>query len=692
MRFSPKQLISVFPWREVLLSLPAVAIYGLALHYYWLFVSDDAYISFRYAEHLATGRGLEWNPGYRVEGYTNFLWVVLIAGLRFFGVPAPVGARALSWVVAGMTVLLIVLFARRQRAANPSWTLLALAPLPLVLIFPYQFWTSLRLETPLFGALLLLSTFLFVREEERQQGRRWPSALAYLALALTRPEGAIFVAVPGIYLLSRVRGLASLRQIFRRRRFWLAVYIGGMLAYHLWRVIYFGELMPNTYHAKVSGDDLLGRGAGYALAFITQRPYHLVLLIGMLLLAGAASRAGVLLLAKVATLVAVVIFEGGDWMREWRLLMPATPLMVAGLAAAAQRFAGGRRTTVRISTAAGILVLCLGIQNSMGTPWSEWRKALKGQRRSVLVNLEGELTSVSSQVGRWLRGQPPRGALIAVNHAGAVPYYSDLPTIDMAGLSDKHIARVPGARHKKWDPAYVLAKKPVFIVLNTRVEPTGGIYYPGYWRGETLLVEHPAFQRHYRPVRKYWSWRHQDLAFRNRAGFNTSYIMVYRRVDRYRKVGECLDFEGGTYRGWTVEGEAFGEAPASGAVGHQRVQGFTGAYLANSYPSSDKPAGLLRSRPMILRGDRIEFLVGGAADPAKAGVRLKVDNRIVLQANGRNDGKLRMAVWDVSAMLGKTAVLEVYDNGRGPWGHILADDFCQFDVLPEKPASATRKP
>ena len=681
-RFSPQKLLSLLPWRELLLSLPGLVIFYLALHYYWDFVSDDAYISFRYAEHLATGRGLEWNPDYRVEGYTNFLWVVLIALLRVFGAAAPDGARALAWLAGGATMLLIVLIARREQKARPSWTLLALAPIPLALTFPYQYWTSLRLETPLFAMLMLLATYLFVREEDNEEGRQWPSALAYLALALTRPEGAAFIAVPGIYLLSRVRPLTLFTGVFRQRRSWLAVYFGGLLGYHLWRVLYFGDIFPNTYYAKVSGSDLLTRGSDYVLRFAAERPYQLVLAIGVLLLAGAASRMGLLLLGKVALLVTVVIFEGGDWMREWRLLMPVTPLLVAGLGAAAQRFAASRELPVRLSTVAGVVVLCLGIQSSMGTPRREWPDILEGKHRSVLINLEGELTRVSKEVGLWLRAQPPRGALIAVNHAGAVPFYSDLPAIDMAGLNDKHIARVPGTRHFKWDPDYVLAQKPTFIVLNTRAEPTGGVYLPGYWKGETLLTERPAFQRNYEPVSKYWTWRHQDLAHRRNRGFSSSYIMVFRRVDRYRKIGKCQGFENGKFADfWAVSGEAFGKAPASGPKGHQRVEGAVGRYLANSYPANDAPAGLLTSDPFEIKGNRLEFLVGGAADPAKAGVRLKVDGRIVLQANGRNDGRLRLNVWEVSAMKGKTAVLEIYDNGPGPWGHVIADEFCQFEVM-----------
>src|SRR5690606_38133881 len=49
----------------------------------WL--SDDAFISFRYAQNLVEGHGLVYNPGERVEGYTNFLWTVLAAGVIAFG-------------------------------------------------------------------------------------------------------------------------------------------------------------------------------------------------------------------------------------------------------------------------------------------------------------------------------------------------------------------------------------------------------------------------------------------------------------------------------------------------------------------------------------------------------------------------------------------------------------------------------
>src|SRR5439155_5917137 len=44
------------------------------------FPFDDTYITFRYAANLAHGFGIVWNPGGpHTEGYTNFLYVLLLA-------------------------------------------------------------------------------------------------------------------------------------------------------------------------------------------------------------------------------------------------------------------------------------------------------------------------------------------------------------------------------------------------------------------------------------------------------------------------------------------------------------------------------------------------------------------------------------------------------------------------------------
>ena len=534
MRRSLLSPLGGLPWRVLVPTLPALVVLGVFLNYYSTFVCDDAFISFRYAEHLATGRGLEWNPGYRVEGYTNFLWVVLVAVLHAVGLAAPAAARALCWVAAGATLAVVVAAARRE-TDRPSWALLALAPLPVALSFSFQYWSALRLETPLFALLLLLSVYAFVVEEERHVGPRWPSALAYLALALTRPEGAVFIAVPGIYLLSRVRSVERLRLVLRERWLWLALFFGGMALYTAWRLIYFGHLLPNTYYAKVGGDGMLTKGWEYIARFVDQRPHTFFMAVGALLLGGAASRMAALLLGTLLLLGGVVFLEGGDWMREFRLLQPATPLAAAALAVSLQRWLGARRGAGsdggRLAPVAGMLLLCAYAQGNTGTPLAEWPAAWRLQVRDPLINLEGELTMVSAEAGAWLRDRARPTDLVAVNHAGALPFYSGLPTLDMAALNDLHIARLPGARHAKWDPAYVLGRKPAYVVLNTRTAPAHGGYVPGYWEGETALFEHPDFRRHYVALPKVWSWRHRSLDTRA-YGHGTAWIVIFRRVER----------------------------------------------------------------------------------------------------------------------------------------------------------------
>ena len=74
------------PWVVVagLVALGIAVLYGLRVREYW-FLSDDAFISFRYSRHLADGLGLVWNAGEPVEGYTNFLWVLLMAASLSLG-------------------------------------------------------------------------------------------------------------------------------------------------------------------------------------------------------------------------------------------------------------------------------------------------------------------------------------------------------------------------------------------------------------------------------------------------------------------------------------------------------------------------------------------------------------------------------------------------------------------------------
>ena len=77
----------------------AAAAITIAGYIEFRFLTDDAYISFRYISNALAGRGLVWNPApfLPVEGYTNFAWVVLLGGAwAATGIEPPVSANPLS--------------------------------------------------------------------------------------------------------------------------------------------------------------------------------------------------------------------------------------------------------------------------------------------------------------------------------------------------------------------------------------------------------------------------------------------------------------------------------------------------------------------------------------------------------------------------------------------------------------------
>src|SRR3569623_71126 len=165
-----------------------------------IWLSDDAFITFRYADHLAHGHGLVFNVGERVEGDTNFLWTLWIAVGRLLG------ASATGWsIVWGIAcyVAALALIARRslQLDAITSAVLFAAAHVAWA-----EFATS-GLETRAFALLAFGGYVLVCPESDAAPSRRRIAAAGVvLALdALTRPDGILFGAVAGVWLLAQQR-------------------------------------------------------------------------------------------------------------------------------------------------------------------------------------------------------------------------------------------------------------------------------------------------------------------------------------------------------------------------------------------------------------------------------------------------------------------------------------------------------
>lgn len=211
------------------------------------FLCDDAYISFRYARNFMEGNGLVFNVGERVEGYTNFLWVLEIASLwKLFGLTPEIGSRLLSYGATVGTYVLVLLWAmdspfRRERLIVAWWAMVCLA-----LNRSFAVWGSSGLETRQFTFFIVLAFYLFQFREQKPK-IVLGSAMAFAAAAMTRPEG---VQVWAVFCFCHVLEALARQRLRVDFVLYLASFLVPVLLHFCFRYFYYGDWLPNTYYAK----------------------------------------------------------------------------------------------------------------------------------------------------------------------------------------------------------------------------------------------------------------------------------------------------------------------------------------------------------------------------------------------------------------------------------------------------------
>ncbi|WP_163718610.1 GH32 C-terminal domain-containing protein [Mangrovibacterium lignilyticum] len=150
--------------------------------------------------------------------------------------------------------------------------------------------------------------------------------------------------------------------------------------------------------------------------------------------------------------------------------------------------------------------------------------------------------------------------------------------------------------------------------------------------------------------------------------------------------GEVFEnFESTGYGSWTVEGTAFGTAPANGALsGQMDVSGYLGDYLANSFNGGDATTGKLSSPSFTITRKFINFLISGGNHSELTCINLVINGATVKTVTGDNSEQLKWYGWDVSDHIGETATLEIVDNFTGGWGHINVDQILFSDILTDQ--------
>jgi arabinofuranosyltransferase len=423
------------------------------------FLGDDSYISFRYALHLTEGLGLTWNPGEWVEGYTNFLWVLLMAGGLLIGIPPQYFSNCIGILSALVIMALLVRLSMKEHGKwNPY---LFAAPLLLASSRTFTAWSTGGLATQFFALLLLAAMIAFAKERAAASGWPWASATLLIAATLTRPEGGVFTAVLGCFFLVDV---LQRRRPAKHFLAWCAIWFAVIGAHFLWRYWAYGLWLPNTFYAKVNGA-WLEQSANYF--FIFNRDYAVVwygwvIFIPLILRRNYLDR---IFIATLLTHLSYLAYVGGDRF-EFRFLDFILPqsywLLCEGLFLAAAALPAIKRPLV---LALSIVSIIAGV-----TVNGSLRSEARDRYHIASIHHMRAYANRRAKDGAFLRSLVNRGLLpadlrLCVGGAGALPYTSRLHTLDYYGLNDAKIAHKDIKKRKhighehRATPAYMQEKQ-----------------------------------------------------------------------------------------------------------------------------------------------------------------------------------------------------------------------------------------
>jgi hypothetical protein len=473
-------------------------------------VCDDAFISFRYADNLVHGRGLVWNPGERVEGFTNFLWTLVLAGAIRLGLDPVQGS-----VVFGLMALVATLLAmHRLRAQILPDGLRGAFPLAVVALAVQHTFTAFGtsgLETMLAAGLALWAV------ERVVAGRVFLGSLLGVLAAMAHPDHGILWFALGCALALHPE---KRKQVLRYALPLVLVY----LPYFLARFAYYGHAWPNTYYAKSGGGMYFSQGLRYWMASLLGDGLWAILPFAVF----GAWQARRTLFGCYAMLAlplygGYVAKIGGDYM-VGRLLVALLPMFFLCAELGVRRLAEKRRSALLVGCLAfALTALPTSLVRSRAI---EWNLADERTHTPLVSFAPPRIGSNMFDRARLFQDRLSKAGLRPVlcdYEIGMMGYYTGLDLIDIHGLTDVHVARRPLAQrgrpgHERWADTAYLRERGVALARTTLWEgrykpvtrilfPDGSVYFFGYWQPQlaealrtikgVVLTDAPTFLDQY---------------------------------------------------------------------------------------------------------------------------------------------------------------------------------------------------
>lgn len=430
----------------VAVGLPGFVLLAHTL-FYGPWIEDDAGITFAYARSITEGLGPVLQPGAApVEGWSNPLWLgVMIVGRAlglfdhgtWFGLTDQVAFPKSVALLCGLAMFAAFLGVARRAAENPVLTTV-LAGTATALVPSFVIWSTSGLENALFALVVVVLAAILARSAIGGTLLDTRTAVVCGALAaaaaLTRPDGTIYVLAHPLVVALLCR--ADVRRAAVAAAHGVAAFALPVGLYGVWRLVTFGDWLPNTARAKVQGlpsaADL--NRPGDLLAYAG----WLAVVGGVVLVVVASRRHGPTRRALVGLGIPLVLaltayaVLAPDWMGQYRFATPVWPLGALAIAVALDRVWSGssRRRLIAVLAAvavvgsvAGFAEQAVAFRTDTTAPMCFVAQAV-GERADAYAGILG------------IRS----GALLAVD-GGGTALTSRLRFVDLSGLTDRRIAQ-----------------------------------------------------------------------------------------------------------------------------------------------------------------------------------------------------------------------------------------------------------
>lgn len=403
-------------------------------------VTDDPYITYRYAQNIVQGTGFVFNAGERVLSTTTPLYALALALFGFLRADIPVMGYWLS--VASLGIAAFLLYALAATVKKPAAGIIAGA---LLLVSPALVMTF-GLETGFYLMLGLGALALYLKN-------RVTLAFALCALlTLTRNDGFILAAILTVDHIWNNRALfrdwrleiRNPNSEIRNPKFLVPflVYIVILTPWLLFAWLYFGSPFPFTLAAKIAQAQS-GLWDTFAVGFLQWArenalwlaPLAVFSVIGIVWAVRARSRVLLLLVWAVLHLAAYSIL--GVAFYPW-YVAPLIPALCLFAGIGVTQIAGLRRVRDRKLVSYGVMILCVAVLFGI---------ELRATYDAGMTKLSPKVEAYE-RAADWLARNSNANASVDALEIGVIGYFDNRRTVDFVGLVDP--VRVPYLRAREF--------------------------------------------------------------------------------------------------------------------------------------------------------------------------------------------------------------------------------------------------